>query len=86
MRLGESVIAADTEGGAVLLEAGAGTYFGLDELGTRIWHLLGEELNNDEIVSRLLEEYDVEASVLYADLARFYDLLVEKGLARAVDA
>jgi hypothetical protein len=85
MLLGESVIVADTDGGAVLLEVEAGTYFGLDEIGTRIWHLLGEGLSDDEIVAQLVAEYDVEPGVLHGDLARFYSLLTAKGLLRAAD-
>ncbi|MCC6433386.1 MAG: PqqD family protein [Gemmatimonadaceae bacterium] len=84
--LGDTVITADTEGGAVLLEAEAGTYFGLDEIGTRIWHLVGAGKSDDEIVASLLEEYDVEASVLRHDLARFYRMLEERGLVKDADA
>ena len=82
---GETVITADTEGGAVLLEAEAGAYFGLDEIGTRIWHLVGEGKSDDEIVASLLEEYEVEPAVLRKDLAAFYSALKARGLVHTAD-
>ena len=38
----EDVVVRDLAGEAVLLHLGTGTYFGLDTVGTRIWHLLAE--------------------------------------------
>ena len=44
----------------VILHFSAGTYFGLDEVGTRIWQLIAEPRPVAEIRDRLLEEYEVE--------------------------
>lgn len=44
----------------VILHFTAGTYFGLDEVGTRIWQLVQERRSVREIRGALLEEYDVD--------------------------
>ena len=44
----------------VILHFTAGTYFGLDEVGTRIWQLVQERRSVREIRDALLEEYDVD--------------------------
>ena len=43
----------------VILHFTAGTYFGLDEVGTRIWQLVQDRRSVREIRDTLLEEYDV---------------------------
>jgi hypothetical protein len=83
----ESVVAAELDGEAVLLNVDTGIYFGLDSVGTNIWKLLcdGDGVADDEIVGRLSAEYDVEPDQLRVDVAEFLGLLVSKGLARTVD-
>ncbi|HVG43374.1 MAG TPA: PqqD family protein [Longimicrobium sp.] len=44
----------------VILHFTAGTYFGLDEVGTRIWQLVQDRRSVREIRDTLLEEYDVD--------------------------
>ena len=76
----DAVVSAELDDEAVLLNVETGVYFGLDAIGTRIWELLKRGASEDEIVQLLLDEYDVELSELQPDVARFLDLLVEKGL------
>lgn len=75
-----SVIHAFVGGEAVLLDTESGLYFGLDEVGTRIWQLLVAGATEESIVDQLLEEYDVERAQLRADVASFLAALVTKGL------
>lgn len=59
MRPSPDVVWRDLEGEAVLLDLASGTYFGLNDVGTRIWQLLaaGEPVNR--IAEVLAGEYDV---------------------------
>ena len=43
----------------VLLELDSGSYFGLDAIGTRIWKLINDGKNLNEICDTLLDEYEV---------------------------
>ncbi len=81
----ESVICADLEGEAVLLNVETGIYFGLDAIGTRIWGLLEQGASEGEILARMLEEYDVEPNHLKSDLSDFLRLLQTNRLVREVD-
>ena len=54
-----------------------GTMVTLNLLGTEIWKRC-EGLTEDEIVAELLQEFEVEAAVLRADVALFLIELAEK--------
>lgn len=78
--LNESVVAAELDNEMVLLNVETGLYFGLDELGTRIWSLLSAEMNEEAIVDHILAEYDVDRLQVEVDVREFVDHLEAKGL------
>jgi hypothetical protein len=80
VRVSHDVLAQEVSGETVLLHLGRERYFGLNELGTRVWQLLGEHDNLGAVLARLLEEYDVEEQRLRADLEQLAQQLVEAGL------
>ena len=82
LRIVESTVFAEIDDEAVLLNVETGVYFGLDSVGTRIWTLLGREMDQEEICRELLEEYEVDPEQLRDDIAAFLEVLVAKGLAR----
>jgi hypothetical protein len=70
-------------GEAVLLNLASETYFGLDEVGTRMINALTSGKTVEEACEALLEEYDVDPETLKADLDRLIQKLLEKGLIQA---
>jgi coenzyme PQQ synthesis protein D (PqqD) len=70
LRLSPDVVFRNLDGEAVLLDLGSGTYFGLNEVGTRIWQMI--EAGDDEpaIVSTLAAEYAAERAAIAADVKR----------------
>ena len=66
----------------MLLHVEAGVYFGLDEVGLRIWNLLVAGTTETELFDRLLAEYDVEPDQLRSDIGEFLDDLEAEGLLR----
>ena len=62
------VVFRDIDGEAVLLHLERGTYFGLDPIGTRVWQALVEHGCARPAVAALLDEFDVTADTLEADL------------------
>ena len=64
----------------VILDLAAGTYFGLDPVGARIWQLMGEGRTLAEICATMLDEYEVEREQLEADVLRLAGELAERGL------
>ena len=70
---------------AVLLDLQSESYFGLDEVGTRIWQLLNETSNLKTVFDTLLGEYDVDEKQLEKDLQDHIAHLVEEGLISLTD-
>lgn len=53
-------MSSDLGGETVILHMGSGVYFGLDEVGTRVWALIQQPRAVAEVCRKLLEEFDVE--------------------------
>lgn len=53
----------------VLLDPVGGEYYGLDEVGTRIWQLLPQAPTAAALADRLFEEYEAPREQLEADAA-----------------
>ena len=64
----------------MLLQLDTGEYFGLDEVGQRMWTLMVEHGDLAVVAARLLEEFDVEPEALSRDLDELVDDLVSRRL------
>ena len=71
---------ADLEGEAVLLNAQTGRYYGLNDVGTRIWTLVAEPTPVADVVEALKDEYDVDPVQLEGDILRFVEDMVARRL------
>lgn len=76
----QDVMFQDMAGEAVLLNLRTGYYYGLDEIGTRIWSLLNSYRSIDQVYTTLLTEYDVTEDDLERDLLALIDDLCSHGL------
>jgi hypothetical protein len=76
----ESVLFRNLDGEAVLLEAGSGRYYGLNEVGTRMWSLIELHGEIEAVCRALLAEYDVPEDRLREDLGNFVETLAARGL------
>ena len=74
------VLIQELQGESVLLNVGTGRYFGLDEVGTRMWAALTTTPSLSAACETLLAEYDVERGRLERDLRSLVEKLVEQGL------
>jgi hypothetical protein len=83
LAVNESVVYAELDDEAVLLNVETGIYFGLNPIGTGIWKALSEGADEGAIVDRLAEEYDVERAQLEVDVMEFLGGLLVQGLIRA---
>ena len=75
-----TVATADLGGESVLLDPTSGRYFGLNEVGTRIFELLGEPRSVSDLVNILMEEYEVGAPQLRSDVEQFVGEMMSRGL------
>ncbi len=65
---------------SILLNLETEHYHELDEVGTRTWELIADNVDLDGIVARLLEEYEVDEVTLRDDLNDLIARLNEEGL------
>ncbi|RPH77339.1 MAG: PqqD family protein [Nitrospiraceae bacterium] len=80
LRVADEIVFRDLAGESVLLNLGTGTYFGLDAVGTRLWHLIAEHGSTALVFETLLAEYEVDALRLQKDLGALTEQLLAKGL------
>jgi hypothetical protein len=60
LRPNSDVIAKRLDQTSVLVHIPTNRIFELNETGSRVWEMIGESLNPDQIVQRLADEFDVE--------------------------
>ncbi len=78
--ISSEVLFQEVSGETVLLDLASENYFGLDEIGTRIWGLLQSGSSIGETLDTLMEEYEVERETLEKDVGELLEKLVEAGL------
>jgi hypothetical protein len=74
------VLAVQLEGESVLLNLNSGCYFGLDEVGTRMWARLCQSESIQAAFDLLVSDYDVSEELLRRDLNDFINRLIEHQL------
>lgn len=74
------VLIQELDGESVLLNLKSERYFGLDEVGTRMWALLTGSQSIQHAYDALLAEYEVEPDVLRRDVLTLIDKLLAHGL------
>ncbi len=80
VNISDSVLFQEIEGECVLLNMASEQYFGLDDVGTRVWQLLVEDGNPVNALERLRTVYDVDEATLRTDLAKLLEQLSAEGL------
>jgi len=74
------VLVQELDGELVLLNLNGGRYFGLDDVGTRMWAALTKVESVQQAHEMLLAEFDVEPDLLRNDLVALVEKLMENGL------
>jgi hypothetical protein len=74
------VLFRDLDGESVILNLQTESYFGLDEVGTRMWALLTASDTVQAALDALLEEYETDAGTLRKDLEELIGKLADQGL------
>jgi hypothetical protein len=76
----EGVLFQELDGEAVLLDLATETYYGLDDVGTRMLRVVTSAPTLDDGIASLAAEYDVPAETLRRDVLALVTSMVERGL------
>ena len=73
MKLSPDVVFRNLDGEAVILDLATGTYFGLNEVGTRVWQLVDEGRDLPQIVEIVTTEYEADRETIARDVRKLLD-------------
>jgi len=76
----DDVLMRELDGESVILDLATKNYYGLDDVGTRMWQALSNSDTIQEACDTLLLEYDVEPKQLQRDMQELVTQLVANGL------
>lgn len=74
------IMTADMNGATVMLDIESGKYFNLGEIGGRIWEILEQPTSVKDLVSILVQEYDVTEEQCMEDIVPFLEKMLNRGL------
>ena len=77
IKIGEEILIKELEDEAVILNLKNESYYGLDEVGTRMWNVLTNSDSIQQAHEILKEEYEVDSDTLLRDIGLFVKDLVE---------
>ncbi len=61
-----------------------GMYYGFDDIGTRIWDIVGSPCSVSSICDQLMDTYDVDADTCRRDVNQFLGVLLDAELLEIV--
>ena len=74
------LLANQMDGEIVMMSIDNGEYYGLDEVGSRIWELMETPVTVHNLVEQLMNEFDVDYDDCLRDTQEFLEDLLEKDL------
>ena len=74
------LVSADLGEEVILLHLENGLYYGLENVGARIWKLLQKPVKVGDIEGALLDEYDVEPETCHAEVVTLLQRLIDQNL------
>src|SRR5687768_12783270 len=78
-------VSSDLAGETILLSMQTAMYYGLDEVGSRIWELVRAPIRVSEVRDAIAREYDVDVERCEGDVLGFLRELAAKGLIEVSD-
>jgi hypothetical protein len=81
----EEVAAKVMDGEAILINLSNGIYYSMDKVGAVVWELVERNLSPEEMVTSIINRYEVETERAQADVERLLKELVEEKLILEAD-
>lgn len=74
------MVASKIDNEIVMMSIENGEYYGLDEVGSRIWELIAKPIVVEELIIALLDEFEVERQDCEKETFEFLEELNSKNL------
>lgn len=81
----DSIFIQEIDDEVIILDSNTQEYFTINQVGKDIWELLSKELTLEEVVTELMEIYDISKEQLETDVKNFIEALNQKGLIKIID-
>jgi hypothetical protein len=78
-------VSSDLGGEVAILNLRAGMYYGLDDVGARVWQLLQEPAVVGDIQATIAQEYEVEPTRAREDVLALLKQMADEGLIEVKD-
>jgi hypothetical protein len=78
-------VSSDLGGEVTILGLRAGTYYGLDDVGARVWELIQEPKQVSIVRDTIMQEYEVEPEQCERDVITLLQRLADEGLVEVVN-
>ena len=76
----EEPVSVEVENTVVMMSLDLGKYFGLNEVGSRIWELLKEPRAMGDLCASLQQDFDVDPDACHEEVSEFLVALAKEGL------
>lgn len=73
-------VSTEVDGEIVMMSVEQGKYYGLDNTGSRVWHLIKNPVSVSELVTILLDEYEDSGNTCERDVLTFLQDLQKQEL------
>ena len=80
MIINKKIIAREIQDETVLLNQENGDYFSLNDIGTQVYNCICKGMETEEIISFLLDKYDVPHDTLKSDVLSLINKMQEKNI------
>ena len=74
------MLSSNMDGETVMMSLENSEYYGLNEIGTRIWELTEKKISVKNLIKILMDEYDVDENTCRTDVLEFLKELGKKKL------
>ena len=76
----ESLMFSDLDGETVMMSIESGKYYGLDDIGSRIWALVEQPLSVSDLCDTLMTEFEVDRDTCQQHVLGFLEELKDEGI------
>lgn len=76
----ESLMFSDLDGETVMMSIESGKYYGLDDIGSRIWELIEQPRSVGDLCDTLLTEFEVDRDTCQQHVLEFLEELRDESI------